>query len=82
MAEYQRVGEILAQDHPGIDLAKMLGFVFQNAVMYKAPMLPEQVSEDPDDEKFLACALASGSKLIISGDETTLKYRGIRRSKC
>ena len=76
MAEYRRVGEILTQDHPGIDLTKMLDFLFQNAVIYDAPLLPEQVSEDPDDEKFLACALASGSKLIVSGDKHLLKVSG------
>ena len=62
MAEYRRVGEIFTHDHPDIDLAKILDFVFQNAVIYDAPRLPEQVSEDPDDDKFLVCALASGSK--------------------
>jgi uncharacterized protein len=76
MAEYRRVGEIFAQDHPGIDLTKMLGFVFQNAIIYDAPLLPEQVSEDTDDDKFLACALASGSKLIVSGDKHLLKVSG------
>jgi Predicted nucleic acid-binding protein, contains PIN domain len=42
--------------------------------------LPEPVCEDPDDDKFLACALASKTKLIISGDEHLLRasgYRGI-----
>ena len=76
MAEYRRIGEIIAQDHPGIDLTKMLDFVFQNAVIYDAPPLPEHISEDPDDEKFLACALASGSKLIVSGDKHLLKVSG------
>jgi len=37
MAEYRRIGEIIAQDHPGIELTKMLDFVFQNAVIYDAP---------------------------------------------
>lgn len=76
MAEYRRIGEIFAQDHPGIDLTKILDFVFQNAVIYDAPPLPEYISEDPDDEKFLACALASGSKLIVSGDKHLLKVSG------
>jgi len=76
LAEYRRIGEIFSQDHPGIDLSKMLDFVFQNAVIYDAPMLPEQVSDDPHDDKFLACALASGSKLIVSGDKHLLKVSG------
>jgi putative PIN family toxin of toxin-antitoxin system len=79
MAEYRRVGEIFTQDHPGIDLTKILDFVFQNAVIYDASLLPEQVSEDPDDDKFLACALASGSKIIVSGDKHLLKVSGYQQ---
>ncbi len=76
MAEYRRVGEIFTQDHPSIDLTKMLGFVFQNALICDAPLLPTQVTEDPDDDKFVAYALACGSKLIISGDKHLLKVSG------
>lgn len=76
MAEYRRIGEIFAQDHPGIDITKMLDFVYQNAVIYDVPLLPERVSKDPDDEKFLACSLVSGSKLIVSGDRHLLKVSG------
>jgi predicted nucleic acid-binding protein len=35
---------------------------------------------DPDDDKFFACALSSGSRVIISGDKHLLKasgYQGI-----
>ncbi len=42
--------------------------------------LPEQVCTDADDDMFLACALASGAKIIASGDKALLKtsgYRGI-----
>jgi predicted nucleic acid-binding protein len=76
MAEQRHVGEIFTQDHPGIDLTKMLDFVFLDAVIYDTPLLPEQVSEDSEDCKFLACALASGSKLIVSGDKYLLKVSG------
>ena len=33
----------------------------------------EQYSRDPDDDKFLSCAIASKSKYIISGDKHLLK---------
>jgi predicted nucleic acid-binding protein len=39
------------------------------------------VCEDPDDDKFLACAIAGKSKIIISGDTHLLKvsgYEGIK----
>ena len=43
--------------------------------------LKQPICEDPDDDKFFACALASGSKVIISGDKHLLKvtgYQGIQ----
>jgi predicted nucleic acid-binding protein len=40
--------------------------------------LPEPVSEDPDDDKFLACALAGDSTTIVSGDSGLLKVSGYR----
>lgn len=76
MAEYHRVGEILAEDHPAVDLNSILEFVTQNAEVVSAPPLPEQVCEDLDDDKFLACALASASKMIVSGDKHLLKVSG------
>ncbi|MBA4385906.1 MAG: putative toxin-antitoxin system toxin component, PIN family [Anaerolinea sp.] len=76
IAEYRRVGEIFAQERPGVDLSKMLDYLFQNAVIYEAPALPEPVCTDPDDDKFFACALASGSQLIVSGDKHLLKASG------
>src|SRR5258705_9360205 len=56
--EYQRVGEILAEEHPRIDLNPMLNFVIEHAKVYRPTKLSEPVCEDPDDDKFLACALA------------------------
>ena len=78
MAEYRRVGEIFAEEQPGVDLSKMLDYVFQNAPIYEAPAIPEPVCTDPDDDKFFACALASGSKLIVSGDKHLRKASGYR----
>ncbi len=34
--------------------------------------------EDPDDNKFIECAIASKTKLIISGDKHLLKISGYR----
>ena len=76
MAEYRRVGEIFTQERSGVDLSKILDYVFQNAIFYKSPAVPEPVCTDPDDDKFFACALASGSKLIVSGDKHLLKASG------
>jgi putative PIN family toxin of toxin-antitoxin system len=74
--EYLRVGEILAEEHPVIDLKPMFNFVLEHATIYKPSVLKEPVCEDPDDDKFFACALASESKIIISGDKHLLKVTG------
>lgn len=74
--EYRRVGNILAEDHPGVDLMPMLEFLIKNATIFSAPALPEAVCADPDDDKFFACALASGSKVIVSGDKHLLEASG------
>lgn len=77
--EYRQVGEILAEDHPNIDLKPVLDYMIRNAEVYVAPPLPESVCEDPDDDKFLACALASESIVIVSGDKHLLKVSGYRK---
>jgi putative PIN family toxin of toxin-antitoxin system len=76
--EYRRVGEILAWENPGVDLEPMLEYVIENAVVFSASPLPEKVCEDPDDDKFLACALASESNLVVSGDKHLLKVSGYK----
>jgi putative PIN family toxin of toxin-antitoxin system len=76
LEEYQRVGLILAQEHPLIDLMSMLDYLVQHAEVYSVPSLPERVCEDPDDDKFLACAIASGGTLVVSGDRHLLKVSG------
>jgi putative PIN family toxin of toxin-antitoxin system len=76
LEEYRRVGKILAEDHPGVRFESILGFVIQNALLVSSPPLPEGVCADPDDDKFLACALASESDIIVSGDRHLLKVNG------
>jgi putative PIN family toxin of toxin-antitoxin system len=76
--EYQRVGESLAQQFPGIDLGPILELLTVKAELILAPGLSGQVCDDPDDDKFLACALASTAKLIVSGDKHLLGVSGYR----
>jgi putative PIN family toxin of toxin-antitoxin system len=79
--EYRRVGEILREEHPAVELKPILNFVLEQAKVYKSAVLKQPICEDPDDDQFIACALASGSKVIISGDKHLLKvsgYQGIQ----
>lgn len=79
--EYQRVGRSLASQFPKTDLSPMLELLAVEAEFTPARGLPEPVCDDPDDDKFLACALSSKVRLIISGDRHLFKvsgYRGIK----
>ena len=81
LEEYQRVGRTLAKKFPGVDLDPILDLVAVSAEVVSAPDLPEPVCEDPEDDKFLACALAVRSKHIVSGDRHLLNvspYRGVQ----
>lgn len=81
LEEYRRVGEALAEQFPGAKLRPMIEWVTMNAEVFPSQTMPEPVSGDPDDDKFIACALISRCKLIVSGDRHLLKisgYRGVR----
>jgi putative PIN family toxin of toxin-antitoxin system len=78
LGEYQRVGGVLAKQFPGVDLDPVLNLFAAEAELTVAPPLPEPVCDDPDDDKFLACALASKTKIIISGDKQLLRVSGYR----
>lgn len=38
-----------------------------------APSLPAPVSVDPDDDAVLACAVAAGAQIVVSGDDDLLR---------
>lgn len=79
--EYQRVAEILSIQFPGIDLGPILDLIAIKSELVSPPPLFERVCDDPDDDKFLACALTGKVKLIVSGDKHLLKvsgYHGIK----
>ncbi|NIN01820.1 MAG: putative toxin-antitoxin system toxin component, PIN family [candidate division Zixibacteria bacterium] len=78
LEEYQRVGEELGNQFPGIDFGRILDFLTVKAELIEAPNLPESVCVDSEDDKFLACALASESRVIISGDKHLLEMSGYR----
>jgi putative PIN family toxin of toxin-antitoxin system len=78
LEEYQRVGAALAEKFSAIDLGKILDLVTIKAEMVQAQSLSEPVCVDPDDDKFLACALASKCNVIVSGDKHLLDVSGFR----
>jgi putative PIN family toxin of toxin-antitoxin system len=81
LEEYPSVGDRLSREFPGVEVGPFLDLLSIGARVYRVPDLPERVCQDPDDDKFLACALASETKVIVSGDRALQKvsgYAGIR----
>ncbi len=70
--EYQRVSQELSKQFKGVDISTFLDLLTINAIWVDAPELPFSVSADPDDDKFLACAM------IVSGDKHLLTVSGYR----
>ncbi len=80
LEEYRRVGADLASRHPErvAVLEPVLALLAMNAAIVDAPPLTERVSADPADDMFLAAALASRTRLIVSGDQHMLEVSGWR----
>lgn len=74
--EYQRVGEVLANRYPGVDLSPFLALLTEHSELVEAQALAEPISADPDDDKFLACALAAGVPVVVSGDRDLIELSG------
>ncbi len=74
--EYSRVGEEFSRTRPNIPFANFLDIVIKAALLVDAPSLPEPVCKDPDDDKFIACALAGRASVITSGDKHLLSVSG------
>ena len=79
-AEYRRVARELQRQYPTVDIDAVLDVVLLNATAFDPAPLDAPVCADPDDDKFLACALAGGATMIVSGDKhlrNVTGYRGI-----
>ena len=72
LTEYRRVGESFSTKHPNPVFEEMLRLLINQALIVDAPDLQKQLCRDPDDDKFIACALAVGAEVIVSGDNDIL----------
>ena len=81
LEEYRRVATELEKQYPTVNIGPIFDFLLVHAEITFPRALPAQVSPDPEDEKFIECALSAGIKLIVSGDKDLLGvsgYEGIR----
>jgi len=81
VTEYQRVLREIGAVSEAEERALIEAFASGEGVLYTAdPPAVERVSSDPDDDKFLACALELEAECIASGDSDLLElesYMGI-----
>ena len=74
--EYTRVSAELADQFPDIEIQRILDLVVMRSDVCSPAALPQQVCEDPQDDKFIAAAIDSRTKIIISGDKHLLRISG------
>ncbi len=70
--EYSEVARRIAERIPEVDPDPWLKWIERKAKVYEPAPVGKSRSRDPEDDLFLACALASGAKAIISRDEDLL----------
>lgn len=79
--EYHQVAVELAEKFQTVTIEPLLSLIVASSEIYISPELPSQVCKDPDDDKFIACAIASRADFVISGDKKLLAtsgYQGVK----
>jgi uncharacterized protein len=77
LIEYRDAGSRLEARYGGAEFETFIGLLVMNSELVDAPAdLPEQVCDDAADDKFLAAALATGTRLVVSGDAALLRATG------
>ena len=76
LEEYQRVAQELASKFQAIDITPFIELVTIHGQFVDASDISIAVCEDPDDNKFIECAVAGQCGTIVSGDRHLLKLSG------
>jgi uncharacterized protein len=74
--EYHRVAESLSSKFPAVDIKPIIEFIIIHGQLIDTEDVRLSVCEDPDDDKFLECAVAGQCDIIISGDKHLLRVSG------
>lgn len=79
LSEYREAGVALESRYGGSEFDTFAAVLALHSDIVDAPEhLSKPVCSDPDDDKFLACALAGGAEIIVSGDKDLLDVSGWR----
>ena len=81
LEEYRRVLVELQARYSQVRFERILELVELNAEVVEPVVFTRRVCSDPDDDKFLATALAAGAEFVVTGDRALLavkSFQGIR----
>lgn len=81
LTEYQEVALRISNQYPLIDINPIIELVILKGIIIPSPSIQTEICRDPDDEKFISCAVISDTGIIISGDKDLLElsgYKGIQ----
>ena len=79
--EYQRVADELSSKYPSVDITPIIELLTIYGQFIDTKGVDISICEDPDDDKFIECAIAGKCKIIVSGDSHLLKlaeYKGVK----
>lgn len=76
LAEYRQVAVRLGRKYKGVDILHLIDLVTVRSEIIRALPLPKPVCQDPNDDMFLACALAGKTQTVVSGDRHLLSVSG------
>lgn len=79
LAEYREVVARLEKQFPTVEAQSVLDHVVRECRFVEPLSIPKSVCDDPDDLKFLGCALAGRAKCIVTGDRALLRAAGYER---
>jgi len=74
--EYKRTANKLASRFPDIKADAQLELIIMSSEICQPKEPPAPVCQDPDDDMFIACAITSDVKVIVSGDKHLLDVSG------
>jgi putative PIN family toxin of toxin-antitoxin system len=84
LEEYDRAMKEMALKFQGVETDEVLGMIRSQVIVVQETAFGEHVCTDPDDDKFLACAIEAQALLIVTGDKALLKtdgYKGVHVMK-
>lgn len=76
--EYQSVAEELSANFSSVDIEPIIELLTIYGEVVETEGISVKVCEDPDDNMFIECAIASNSKIIVSGDKHLLNISGFQ----